>query len=122
MKKARKKLAMVIPKEKAGKMRREVVVFILGHRRIQRAQPEITAREPRDLINRTTVISTKKSQIFSTYRDNKPSVNSQVLKGERSMPKNNHLLSEFELREIYPAPRGQPQIRVTLGIVSNGIL
>ena len=68
------------------------------------------------------MISTRKSQIFSTYQDNKPPVNSQVFEGERPMLKNNHLLSEFELREISPAPRGQPQIRVTFGIVSNGIL
>merc|ERR1719411_412370 len=74
------------------------------------------------IIERNTVIPTKKTQIFSTAADNQETVTIKVYEGERPMTKDNHLLGSFDLTGIPPAARGVPQIEVSFEIDSNGIL
>jgi molecular chaperone DnaK (HSP70) len=74
------------------------------------------------MIERNTTIPTKKSNIFSTYSDQQPSVEIVVLQGERPMARDNKRLGNFRLDGIPPAPRGVPQIEVTFDIDANGIL
>jgi molecular chaperone DnaK len=74
------------------------------------------------LIEANTTIPTRKTETFSTASDNQPSVEIHVLQGERPMAKDNRSLGRFHLDGIMPAPRGIPQVEVTLDIDANGIL
>ena len=74
------------------------------------------------LIARNTTVPTSKSQVFSTAADNQPSVEINVLQGEREMAAGNKSLGRFILDGIPPSPRGIPQIEVTFDIDANGIL
>ena len=74
------------------------------------------------LIEKNTTIPTKATQVFSTADDNQNAVTVHVLQGERERADANKSLGRFDLSDIPPAPRGTPQIEVSLDIDANGIL
>ncbi len=74
------------------------------------------------MINRNTTIPTSHTEIFSTATDNQPSVEINVLQGEREMAAANKSLGKFNLTGIPAARRGVPQIEVTFDIDANGIV
>ena len=74
------------------------------------------------MVEANTTIPSKKTEVFSTASDNQPSVEINVLQGERPMAGQNRQLGRFILSDIPPAPRGLPQIEVTFDVDANGIL
>jgi molecular chaperone DnaK len=74
------------------------------------------------LIPKNTTIPTKKTEMCSTADDNQTAVTVHVLQGERKQASGNKSLGRFDLRDIAPAPKGQPQIEITFDIDANGIL
>ncbi|NCS26453.1 MAG: molecular chaperone DnaK [Microcystis aeruginosa BS13-02] len=74
------------------------------------------------LIPRNTTIPVRRSDLFSTSENNQTVVEIHVLQGEREMAGDNKSLGRFKLTGIPPAPRGIPQVQVSLDIDANGIL
>ncbi|MGV9892116.1 molecular chaperone DnaK [Streptomyces sp. NPDC003395] len=74
------------------------------------------------IIERNTTIPVRRSETFSTAEDNQPAVDVVVLQGERELAADNRVLGRFQLTDIRPAPRGEPQIEVIFDIDANGIL
>ncbi|MBU4285085.1 molecular chaperone DnaK [Patescibacteria group bacterium] len=74
------------------------------------------------LVEKNTTIPAAKTQVFSTAADNQPSVEINVLQGERPMAADNKTLGRFILDGIPPAPKGIPQVEVTFDLDANGIL
>jgi molecular chaperone DnaK len=74
------------------------------------------------IISRNTTIPTKKSEMFSTAKDNQTSVQIHILQGEREYANDNKSLGEFSLEGIPPALKNTSKIEVTFDIDVNGIL
>ncbi|MFD5758072.1 molecular chaperone DnaK [Streptomyces sp. NPDC127044] len=74
------------------------------------------------IVERNTTIPVRRSETFSTAEDNQPAVDIVVLQGERERAADNRVLGRFQLTDIRPAPRGEPQVEVTFDIDANGIL
>ncbi|MGX5184483.1 molecular chaperone DnaK [Streptomyces avermitilis] len=74
------------------------------------------------IVDRNTTIPVRRSETFSTAEDNQGAVDVVVLQGERELAADNRVLGRFQLKDIRPAPRGEPQVEVTFDIDANGIL
>ncbi|MDD4662149.1 MAG: molecular chaperone DnaK [Candidatus Pacebacteria bacterium] len=74
------------------------------------------------MIQKNTTVPTANTQVFSTAVDNQPSVEINVLQGERSLANDNRSLGKFVLSGLPPAGRGVPQVEVTFDIDASGIL
>lgn len=74
------------------------------------------------IIERNTTIPVRKAMTFTTVEDNQTTVKVHVLQGEREIASANRSLGYFYLTDIFPAPKGIPQIDVTFEIDSNGIV
>ncbi|HEY0449616.1 molecular chaperone DnaK [Actinophytocola sp.] len=74
------------------------------------------------IVERNTTIPARRTEVFSTAEDNQPAVDVVVLQGERERAADNRVLGRFQLTDIRPAPRGEPQVEVTFDVDANGIL
>ncbi|KAJ4807175.1 Heat shock 70 kDa protein [Rhynchospora pubera] len=74
------------------------------------------------VVPRNTPIPTKQVAEFTTVKDGQTSVLFLVYEGERLKASSNHLLGEFEIFGISPAPRRVPKIDVWFEIDEDGIL
>ena len=68
------------------------------------------------VVRRGTPLPTKRSQKFSTATDNQESVEISVVMGERPLAADNMSVGRCMLKNIPPAPKGTPKIRVTFEI------
>ncbi|KAK4700019.1 hypothetical protein P7C70_g6232, partial [Phenoliferia sp. Uapishka_3] len=74
------------------------------------------------VIDRNSTVPTKKSDTFTTNRDNQTTVPITIFEGERKRTKDNNRLGEFNLNGLAPAKKGTPQVEVTFTVDANGIL
>src|SRR5579871_4583103 len=74
------------------------------------------------LIPSHTTIPVRRSETYTTVRDNQTVVAIDVYQGESSDPSQNFKIGEFRLEGLLPAKAGVPQINVTFDIDANCLL
>jgi len=74
------------------------------------------------MIDKGTTIPVSKKEVFSTAEDNQPAVTINIAQGENELFDKNKRLGTFTLDGIPSAPKGVPQIEVSLDIDANGVL
>jgi len=83
---------------------------------------ETTGKVMSVIIPRNTPIPCVRTQTYTTEHNYQTSVDIPIYEGERLNSDGNNLLGEFTITGIERAKRGEPQIDVSFGIDTNGIL
>jgi molecular chaperone DnaK len=71
---------------------------------------------------RNTTIPHRRTELFTTARDNQESVTIHVLEGDQEIADYNSTLAVFELSGLAPRPKNLPSIEVHLDTDANGLL
>lgn len=74
------------------------------------------------IIEKNTTVPTAAGHVFTTVRDNQPSVRIMVFQGDSLRAEENELLGEFILSGLREAPRGDVEVEVTFEISADGIV
>jgi molecular chaperone DnaK (HSP70) len=67
------------------------------------------------ILPKGTKLPCRVSNVFSTAHDNQEFLSISLYRGKKDLVKENLPLGEFEIRGIPPAPKGIPEIKITLG-------
>lgn len=74
------------------------------------------------IITRNTSLPTRKSETFTTTRDNQTNLIIRIYQGEQSLARDSNFLGEIQVNGIPPAQAGNPKIEVVFDIDANDIL
>ncbi|MET0386356.1 MAG: Hsp70 family protein, partial [Polyangiales bacterium] len=74
------------------------------------------------IIERNAPIPTEQTRMFTTSRDNQPTVSVRVCQGESRRTDENQVLGHIELVALRPARQGELNIAVTFAIDADGTL
>ncbi len=75
-----------------------------------------------ELIGRNTTIPTRKSEIFSTTKDNQTSIAFQIYEGKETDVMQNRSIGSLSMESIFLAKAGTPKIEITFDVDANGML
>ncbi|XP_064112973.1 heat shock cognate 71 kDa protein-like [Macrobrachium nipponense] len=82
----------------------------------------IAGRMMTPLVKRNTLVPTKQVKLCTTFADNQVGALIQIYEGEGLLTKDNNIIGKLEMTGIPAAPRGVPQIEISMDIDADGTL